>query len=323
MTVGEAAQQTCDTGTCQGLSNQIIERLLTLAPGVMVKVTDSRLNYQSRVNMYLQPPARDSLLAALSAGGREMGIVSAYRTVAQQVMLYTWYRNGRCDISLAAPPGDSNHEDGAALDIEDSSFWRPYLTGRGWNWQGSNDPSHYSYRGSGFKDGIGSLGLEAFQLLWNEHNEDAPITVDGGYGPETEAALLASPVEGWEEMQPLRRYHNDVEQTDAIKTWLVKGNSVEDVSDWCQFSRTPVPLFDNEAKDETYAGAVYTWSDKLTCQVTTPEGICGKESAGLATIPLPGLPACTVQNSLCADHREAMALAAGPSPPGRRKSKDE
>ena len=52
-----------------------------------------------------------------------MSINSAFRTVAQQYLLYAWYKQGRCGIGLAATPGNSNHEQGLAVDIEDMQFF--------------------------------------------------------------------------------------------------------------------------------------------------------------------------------------------------------
>lgn len=37
-------------------------------------------------------------------------------------MLYKWYQQGKCGISLAATPGSSNHEDGRAAG---ELFWGP------------------------------------------------------------------------------------------------------------------------------------------------------------------------------------------------------
>ena len=305
MTVEQAADQTCDTGTAKGLSDQIIEVLLDQHPGVMVKVTDSRLWYEGRVNMILQDCARDSLVAALNAGGRDMEIISAYRTVAQQVMLYTWYRRGECGITLASQPGDSNHEDGAALDIGDTDFWRPYLTGRGWNWQGSNDPAHYSYRGSGFNNGVGSWGLMAFQTLWNENNPNDLLEVDGQYGGATERALLASPVEGWP-MQRIRTFINGVDQSAAVKAYLHEGNSLLDASDWQGYARSPAPVFDNDPVGD-YAGTLRLETYKTTCQVYVDGLPCGKPAQGAVMVSIGG-QGLAVSSSLCADHAQATEL---------------
>lgn len=59
------------------------------------------------------------LLAKLDAVGRELGqpidVISGNRTFEEQSRLYDAYRNGTGN--LAAPPGHSNHERGAAADV--------------------------------------------------------------------------------------------------------------------------------------------------------------------------------------------------------------
>jgi hypothetical protein len=62
-------------------------------------------------------PAMWALLAAQSAyGGMILPyVVSSYRTYAEQLYLYNLWLSGQGN--LAAPPGQSNHETGTALDI--------------------------------------------------------------------------------------------------------------------------------------------------------------------------------------------------------------
>lgn len=62
-------------------------------------------------------PAMWALLAAQSDYGSPIlpYVVSSYRSYAQQAALYAEYVNGTGN--LAAPPGQSNHETGTALDI--------------------------------------------------------------------------------------------------------------------------------------------------------------------------------------------------------------
>lgn len=189
MTVKEAAAASCDTSTVLGLSRQIIAEIERLRPHTLVAVSSPRFEAPPRVNAFLQPAAAAALYGVLAEGGRTLSVASAYRTVAQQELLYTWYRAGRCGIPLAAKPGASNHEDGAALDVQDSDFWRPFFIRHGWKWQGPQDPSHYSYRGPGFQDGIGALGVRAFQSLHNHSTSGVDLAEDGVFGAAMEAAL--------------------------------------------------------------------------------------------------------------------------------------
>lgn len=198
MKVREAIQKTCDTAIVKPLSLQVIQRMNAIHPGLLVPLDDSRVISAPRVNRYLQAAAHKSLMAALAdRPSSTMTLVSCYRTLPQQLMLYRWYLAGRCGIPLAAKPGKSNHEDAAAIDAQPTFDWRFALKRHGWLWQGKKDPAHYSYRGPGFVDSVGNIGVQAFQQLWNANNPGAKISEDGLYGPKTETALLESPVGGW------------------------------------------------------------------------------------------------------------------------------
>lgn len=108
---------------------------------------------------------------------------------------------------------------------------------------------------------------------------------------------------------------NDADQTETVKGWLHDANSVMDVSDWCAFSRTPVPVFDNSTKDDDFSGTLNFWTHKTVCQAMTTEGTCGKPSIGLVAIPLPGAAGTTILQSLCADHAAAVTAPPPPTPP--------
>jgi len=93
---------------------------------------------------------------------------SAWRSSAQQFLLYNWYRKGQCGISLAAKPGTSNHEGGLAIDTSYYSYWKPTLEKYGWKWLGSSDVVHFDYVAGGTD--LKKQNLKAFQRLWNRHN---------------------------------------------------------------------------------------------------------------------------------------------------------
>ncbi|MEO7330894.1 MAG: M15 family metallopeptidase, partial [Minicystis sp.] len=135
--------------------------------------------------------------AALKAApGKHMSVNSMLRTVAQQYMLYRWYQLGRCDIGLAAKPGNSNHETGLAMDINPASTWRGSLENHGFKWFGSGDPVHFDYVGSGAVSHKG-LDVRAFQRLWNHAHPGDKIAVDGDWGPQTESRMKQSPADGF------------------------------------------------------------------------------------------------------------------------------
>ncbi|HSN99226.1 MAG TPA: S-layer homology domain-containing protein [Candidatus Nanopelagicales bacterium] len=197
-TVADAASASCTTTSVKGLSLQIIEESNCLQPGAFEALPDlSNVTRGAAVFPYLQKPARDKLVAAIQANpSRQMTINSMLRTSAQQYLLYRWYQLGRCGISLAAKPGNSNHQGGLAIDIQEYSGWKTTLQNNGFRWLGSSDPWHYDYTGSGAKEQR-SLDTLAFQRLWNRNNPNDKISEDGSWGPNTEARMKKTPAAGF------------------------------------------------------------------------------------------------------------------------------
>lgn len=197
ITVAQAIDSSCSTLTVKGLGQQIIDQANCIAPGAYSEVPDLGNVSLGDSIPYLQEPARDAFVDALNDNpGMNITINSMLRTVAQQLLLYRWYLNGECGISLAASPGASNHETGLAFDTSQYNAWRPTLEAHGFVWLGGNDPVHFDYAGPGVVD-HGGVDVLAFQQLWNDNNPDDLIDEDGAYGPQTEARLLASPAEGF------------------------------------------------------------------------------------------------------------------------------
>ncbi|MRG90849.1 M15 family metallopeptidase [Polyangium spumosum] len=197
-TVAQAAASSCSTTSVKKLSLQIIAEARCLNPDAYVPITKtSNVTFGSATFAYIQKPARDRLVSALKANpSKSLTLNSALRTVAQQYMLYNWYQNGRCGISLAAKPGNSNHQTGLALDVSQYSSWKTILQNKGFKWLGSNDPVHFDYAGSGAVNYKG-LDVKAFQRLWNRNNPGDTISVDGVWGPQTEARMKKSPAGGF------------------------------------------------------------------------------------------------------------------------------
>jgi peptidoglycan hydrolase-like protein with peptidoglycan-binding domain len=146
----------------------------------------------------LQPPAKAALARAIRDRGVPLFVTSAYRTIAQQQILYNHYKNNRCGITLAAPPPRSNHQSGLAIDVPVSEVeaWKPYLEKHGWRWLGPADRVHFDYVGSGTKD-LRSVAVKAFQQLWNRNNYNDQIAEDGIWGISTLRRLQRSPVKGF------------------------------------------------------------------------------------------------------------------------------
>ena len=90
-----------------------------------------------------KPQAKQALQQAINDRGIPMKVNSAYRTIAQQLLLYNDRSNNSNPV---APPGTSNHQTGLAIDIEDPRGWESYLIRYGWN-PLSNDPPPLQLRG--------------------------------------------------------------------------------------------------------------------------------------------------------------------------------
>eukprot|EP01032_Pedospumella_encystans_P009432 gene9432-11099_t len=191
-TLGQQIGATCDTDVALGLANQITSVLNSW--GYSFKQVDSNWIHCSG-NCVLQSAAADSLASAAAAVNDYITLNSAFRTSAEQYLLYKWYQQGRCDISLAASPGSSNHEGGRAIDTSYYNYWVGPLSNYGWvHSYPSSDPVHFDYNGS---PDISQVTLKAFQALWNSHNPGSQLDEDGIYGPATENALYNSPCNGW------------------------------------------------------------------------------------------------------------------------------
>ena len=186
----------CDTGLIQGLSHQVLEKLMLMKPGVLTRIDHPLIDCSgSQNNAYLQTNAYNALVRAVEQRESRLLINSCLRTPMQQYLLYEQKQRGLCGITAAAPPPNSNHNSGLAIDIEDAHGWRPFLEDHGWHWIGAFDPMHFDYQPGGVD--LGELQVKAFQELWNDHHPDAQITADGLWGPATAACVDRSPAQGF------------------------------------------------------------------------------------------------------------------------------
>jgi N-acetylmuramoyl-L-alanine amidase len=197
-TVREYVISNCSTEGVRGLSDQIFSTLLPAVSGDLVSCEDIVNVVGASTIPYLQPAAKRALEAAVIAKGRRPRLIHAIRTVAQQYLVYYWFRHGRCGITLAAQPSASPHERGIAIDIERNAQWREVLRAHNWKWRGPVDAGHFTYIGGGVNPNMRKETIKAFQRLWNRNNPGDQIQEDGRYG-ETETAprLLRSPIAGW------------------------------------------------------------------------------------------------------------------------------
>ncbi|MFO0593463.1 MAG: hypothetical protein U0441_38330 [Polyangiaceae bacterium] len=197
-TVSQAAEKSCATSSVDGLSRQIIVQSRCIDPNAFVAVPrQSNLVTKSNVFLYMDRTARDRLVKVLGAHKNQtMTVHSALRTVAQQYLLRQWSLTKRCGITLATPPGESNHETGLALDIGEFAKWRAPLEAQGFTWLGSIDKVHFDYRANNASSRTG-VDVMAFQQLWNRNHPDEPLVANGRYTAATEARLKSAPAGGF------------------------------------------------------------------------------------------------------------------------------
>ena len=222
------ADGTCSTASVKNLSLQVIDEMNLLIPNVLVSFDDLDVSGdRATVNFFLQPKAKEALRRAIRNKGKTLRLTSAYRTVVQQHILFSW-QGSEC-VFIAAKPGRSNHEDGLAIDTPDWEEWIPTLAAENWEWLGDKDEVHFTYMGGGVRDDIGDIGVQAFQILWNKYNPNDLIDVDGGYGPDTAARLDQTPANGFARVRLLKLITPPMEGEDVRKVQqaLVKEGLLE------------------------------------------------------------------------------------------------
>lgn len=184
----------CSTSIAADLSEQLIEELNCVQPNLMANFSGSHVTLYSSVLPWLAPAAARDLKDATTARGSAIPISSAYRTLAQQYLLYKWWRAGQCGIQVAAVPGSSNHQSGRAIDSPSYSTWRAALSAQGWRWLGSGDVVHFDHLAS---PDTASKSILAFQRLWNKNHTTGRLSEDSEWGPATESAMAQSPTTGF------------------------------------------------------------------------------------------------------------------------------
>ncbi|MBK9032359.1 MAG: D-alanyl-D-alanine carboxypeptidase family protein [Myxococcales bacterium] len=196
-TVSDFETTSCSTAVVLELSRQIAGEVGCMVPGQLVAFPEGNglVFTGGAILPYASEVGRADLLAAVAAGGgAELQLTSAYRTVAQQYLLYRWYQLGRCGIPVAAAPGGSNHESGRAIDVGNFAAWITILGDHGWAHDVPGDDVHFDHLASPDLRGTDVL---AFQRLWNRNRPATPIDEDGDYGPMTAMALAMAPAEGF------------------------------------------------------------------------------------------------------------------------------
>ena len=145
----------CSTAPLRALDEQIATELACLAPDTMKRIdTIPGLSLGGGARTFLQADTADALRKVAGRVGH-ISINSGWRSVAQQHVLKSW--EGSCGIGVAASPGQSNHQSGIALDIDnwDSAAMRSALRAEGFSWycdyrnggraSGCNDAVHFDF----------------------------------------------------------------------------------------------------------------------------------------------------------------------------------
>lgn len=194
----------CSTGQIQGLSLQVLDKIMKDRPDVLTRINhDLIIAEGSQNNPYLQTKAYKALVKAVEERNRPLHINSALRTAMQQYMLFQQKQRGICGIRAAAPPPRSNHNSGLAIDVEDAPGWKPFLERHNWKWIGAFDPMHFDFKGGGVD--LEKLQVQACQELWNEFNPHEKIAEDGIWGPATAEKVGKSPAQGFGNPATLRQ----------------------------------------------------------------------------------------------------------------------
>lgn len=201
MLIKEISLNACpSTSILAGLNKQLIEQLGKIAPGKLVDISDlgaSLIDFGPAANPFVGgPTAKARLKEAITIRGQKLVVNSAYRTVAQQFLLWRMFNltSHGCGMAAVANPGASNHESGLALDVQDPFSWRLAMQTRGWRHLGPFDPPHYDFVGG---TDLRTLGVWAFQALWTKHHPGDDIDDGGDWGPITRDRLERTPVDGF------------------------------------------------------------------------------------------------------------------------------
>lgn len=226
----------CSTGQIDGLSQQLLERLYQ--KGYLDKIDHPLIVCEgAHNNPYLQPLAYQSLIRAVESVNRKIFINSCLRTIMQQWMLRKQYERKICGITAAAIPGRSNHQSGKAIDIQDYLFWRSPLKKCGWKWLGAWDKWHFDYQYTA-RD-LGQIQIKEWQILWNEHNPDKKLKVDGIWGAITAYSVANAPIDGFKCPRSLKR--GDINRDVGKLQLLLRSHfnlTVKEMAADCQYGST-------------------------------------------------------------------------------------
>lgn len=185
----------------RGLDRQLLWQFNQLSPNLLVSIEDLNIKPGDGLFPYVQPSVKKALENFLKDYGKPLTIINAYRSVVAQTVLYN---NSDLAPSIVGNPGESDHQNGASLDIEEWKLIENLITQPKYGWKQTykerGDLSHFDY----FKDiqDIKDDTVKAFQTLWNKANpESKQLVVDGDIGnlsvSKTLKCINNSPAEGF------------------------------------------------------------------------------------------------------------------------------
>lgn len=186
---------TCSTDQIATVSIQTQSNLNCNQPQTWVSLAGYpgiTLGSGASVTPFLQTSAAASLKSVVDANKAKAGnilITSALRTAVAQHILYQWSLKNKCGITVAATPGNSNHNGGLAIDTTSSKYMRP-MKNAGWT-QPPGDSVHLDYPISDVPlSQLGPVTIKAFQSLYNQNVPLAQrIPVTGIYDDATGVAM--------------------------------------------------------------------------------------------------------------------------------------
>jgi len=157
--------------------------------------------------------------AAAHAAGVKLSLTSGFRTQAEQTRLYNCYLSKRCNNgNLAARPGFSNHQNGAALDLSTSTWLAKNASKYGFVRTVPKEAWHYEFRGAD-PGGPCSRGTSSSAL---PGSDDAPETGNDNDGTPTEATPAAGGLTWVAPTQDSTLTNGFVVKTHANKAGIVK-----------------------------------------------------------------------------------------------------
>ncbi|MCC5610130.1 M15 family metallopeptidase [Nostoc sp. CHAB 5834] len=102
-----------NTSIVNGLSQQLIYQINLIVPDALVSFDDLDVELGDAAYPFVPPAAKQALQRAIERRGVTLKVNSAYRTLAQQMLLFNWRASNSNPV---AAPGTSNHQSGLALD---------------------------------------------------------------------------------------------------------------------------------------------------------------------------------------------------------------